>query len=113
MKKCPFCAEEMQPGETKCRSCGGILDKYVDWIETANKKQPEKWYCKTRFLMVAFLCLGPLALPLFWINPRFSQKTKIIVSAIAIILSYYLWILFAGSMKSIGKTYEQINQFNF
>ena len=113
MKKCPFCSEEIQDETIKCSYCGGMLDKYKDWNEMLDKKQPEKWYFKTSLLITAFLCIGPFALPLLWFNPRFSQKTKIIASVIIIILSYYLGILLLNSIKSIGKYYQQINQLNF
>lgn len=100
MKKCPYCAEEIQDDAIKCRYCGEFLDK----------KQQEKWYFKTYWLIIAFLCIGPLALPLLWINPRFSRRTKIIVSIIVIILSYYLIIITIKSLKTINSYYQQIFQ---
>ena len=108
MKKCPFCAEEIEDEAIKCGYCGGLLDKHKDWEKVLNKKQPEKRYFKTSFLIIAFLCIGPFALPLFWLNPRFSQKTKIIVSVIVIILSYYLVSMFIVSLTSASKYYQQI-----
>jgi hypothetical protein len=73
--------------------------------------KPEvKWYLKTPFLVTAFLCVGPFALPLFWLNPRFSQKTKIILSVIVIILSYWLGIMLLDSFKALGKYYQELNQ---
>jgi hypothetical protein len=111
-KKCPFCAEGIPLEAIKCNYCGGALDKYKDWDKLPDKKQPEKWYFKTSLLVTAFLSIGPFALPLLWFNPRYSQKTKIIASAIIIILSWFLGVSLSNSMKSIGKYYQQINQLN-
>lgn len=67
----------------------------------------EKWYFKTAVLVTALLCVGPFALPLLWFNPRFSMKMKVAVSVIVIILTYYLTILTANSLKTIMNYYKQ------
>jgi hypothetical protein len=112
-KKCPYCAEEIQYEAIKCRYCGGMLDTYKDWDKMLDKKQPEKWYFKPTFLVTAFLLVGPFALPSLWFHPRLNKNTKIIVTVIVIILSFFLGIILFNSIKSISRYYQQINQPDF
>ena len=103
MKKCPFCAEEIQDEAIKCRYCGEFFDKKPE-------KAAVKWFFANNFIVLALLCVGPFALPLVWLNPRYSKKTKIITSIIVILLTIYLVAEFMSAWKLVDKYYEGIFQ---
>lgn len=76
--------------------------------KTFMENKAQKWYFKTSIIVVAFLCVGPLALPLVWFNPRFSLRTKLIISVIAIALTYYLTALTMDAINKIVTYYKQM-----
>ena len=71
---------------------------------------PNKWYFKTSVYIIAFLCVGPFALPLAWINPRYNTGKKIIITLVTLIITGILAVMMAKSIGSIMDYYRQMQQ---
>jgi len=104
MKKCPFCAEDIQSAAIKCKHCGEFLN--ASSLRLAEKQT--RWYFRKSFIILAFCCVGPLALPLIWFRPKTSRGWKIGLTLGILVLS---WILFQVTMESIRTIKEYFKLF--
>jgi len=101
MKKCPFCLKDQQEDALYCDKCGRPL----------TGEQKKKWYFRVTTLIIAFVSIGPLALPLVWFNPHLSRRAKIAVTVIVSVATYFLVLVLIESIKVIYTYYHTIFTF--
>jgi hypothetical protein len=93
MKKCPYCAEEIQDEAVVCRYCKRdlpVVSGTPSAAQIAQQLRPKKWYMSSGVKILTFLFLTPIWTLIVLEDPDSTQGVKIL--AIILLVLYVLFI---------------------
>jgi len=105
MTTCPYCNGPLEDWVKTCPFCNKPLPVFAPVQKT--EKKP-KWFHNTTSLVIGFFVVGPFVLPAVWSHPHYSQRKKIILTIVILVLTLLIVVPTIGAFQQYWKIYDDI-----